>query len=230
MAVQFDAATALTYNQLIQRVRDFTGDEDSTAANQRWSDARIAREMNDELRKMYIQMGLSQSTGAISSVNLTYTASSQSVALPEQASTSPIVRVEDITNSSLPVPLSFVPQHDIEKYNNTRTDVQYYTRVWTVLDEEIAVRPVNDAAITLRIWTMRVPYILDGAAASTDQSPIMPGLEELITLGAAIRLLEVDDELTPVRLARYVDLWGRFLAVCTKFKGPQMVRNNRRYR
>ena len=59
------------------------------------------------------------------------------------------------------------------------------------------------------------------------QAAIPAGSEEVIAVGAAIRLQEVDAEIPPTRIERYRDLRGQALPAAVRIRGPGRVRSNR---
>jgi hypothetical protein len=230
MAVQYDEATASALSDLLTATRDALGDEDAAAANQRWSDARIFRALNLEIKKFQLECNLHETGPWLSSVSLTYTADSETVTLPEQARTHPIVRVEDVTSAAIPIEIPHISHFTAERYNENTGDSLNRRNVFSVLGDAIALRPKPANAISLRLWTVRSPYVFDAVADTTNQLPLYPGVEEVFSLGAAIRLQETDEEISEGRVARYLDLFHRAVKAATRFRGLRYVGNNRRYK
>lgn len=229
MAVITTQAAAETIANLITRTRRALGDTSTITANQRWSDAEIIDAMNLELYKMSAEWGLGNSEQAMTSTTLTYTAGSNTVALPSGPDVNPIFMVENYTDTNHPYRLqhvSFLEANSGSRDYEIRSSGGLF---WSRAGSSIAVRPVSNAGITLRIWYLRAPYGTSTSYGGTDQQPWPVQHEELISLGAAIRLQEVDDELPQSRLMRYDDLWKRFSASKNFNRGPVYVRRTRRY-
>lgn len=241
MAIDTTRAAALIIEHasnvptLIWRVREAVGDVDTSSANQRWSDAQITDAINLEIMKMSNQLNVRDAASSLTSLNISYTADATSVALTSPANVQPIYRVEDITSSTTrPTPLDRTSNFAMEQHGQIGDQAFSSRYVWALEGGNIAVRPIPTKALTLRVWYLQGPYAIpvatDGTPAdATDQHPMPVGNEELITLGAAIRLQETDAEIPPVRVARYGDLWLRFLATSKRFLGPKFVRRNRRW-
>lgn len=224
MAVTTDTAAAITLTNLITRVRRAVGDTDTSTTNQRWADAEIIDAINLELYKIASEWSLGQATQALTSTTLSYTADSDSVALPSGPDVNPIFLVEDYTDSSNPIRIHHQSFLDANVYY---PDVLAGFR-WSRDGSSIVIRP-NGKTLTLRIHYIRPPYSLSSVDPSKQQ-PWPVQHEELVSVGAAIRLQEVDDEIPPGRMERYMDLWQRFLRSKNHNRGPQYVRANRKYR
>lgn len=224
MAVITDQATAETIANLLTRTRRALGDTDTSTTNQRWSDAEIIDGINLEMFKMSAEWGLGQTTQAITSTTLTYTASADTVALPSGPDVNPIFLIEDYSDSNNPLRIENESFLSANEYSRSSTST------WSRAGSSIALRPAPDSSTTLRIWYVRPPYATSTSYGGTDQQPWPIQHEELITLGAAIRLQEVDGEIPPNRMERYADLWMRFVRSKNHNRGPQHVRNNRKYR
>lgn len=221
MAIVFVAATAATLSTLQTRVRRVLGDTDTSAANQRWSDTEITDAINLELMKMGTELGIKAGSGyALAETTMTYTAAATSVTLPTGPRTQGIYSVEDITEGATsPTLLHF---NAMDSPQNAYGQIR-----WGLLGDGIALRPAPSSARTLRIRYVREPYVI---SASGDQAPFPVGNEELISLGAAIRLARTDEEGMAGLREDYNDHWLRFLATAKRMRGRKMVRNDRRYR
>lgn len=233
MAVITDQESAATILELQTRVRRAVGDTESAAANQRWTDSEINDAINLELQQMSSEWGIGNTAPAITSTNLSY--SGASTALPAGPDVNPIFMVEDITDSNNPIRLHFASVLEADKYDLDGSYTGGRGRRWSRQGSNIILRPSPDATVTLRIWYLRAPYAftLDGSGDetdNTDQQPWPVQHEELISLGAAIRLQEVDGEIPQGRLERYAGLWQRFVRSKYQNRGPIYVRKNRRYR
>ncbi len=221
MAIVFTQAAAATLTSLQTRVRRILGDTDASVGNQRWSDAEILDALNLELMKMGTELGLKAGSGyALAETTMAYTADSVSVTLPAGPRTQGIYSVEDISGGvNSPTRLHF---DGLDTPQNAHGQAR-----WSLLGDALTIRPTPSGAMTLRIRYVREPYIL---ATGTDQHPLPVGNEEVISLGAAIRLGRTDDELPPGLREDYNDQWLRFLASAKRMRGRKMVRNDRRFR
>lgn len=226
MVIASAEATAATFTSLLTRVRRAVGDNDANSANQRWTDEEITDAIYLEIYKMHAESSLGNSAPNITSATVTYTAEAYAVDLPSGPDVNAILFVEDYTDSNNPIRLKYESILEGDDY------LQYYhystssSRTWARVGRQIAVRPKSSAALTLRIWYIRSPY----TGTTTLQQPFPVAHEELISLGAAIRLQEVDDEVPRMRVERYADLWRRFERSKSKNRGPLFVRKNRRFR
>ena len=230
MAIITDEATAETIGNLITRIRRAVGDTDATAVNNRWADAEIVDALNLELNKMSAEFGLGNSSQAMTSTTLTYTAGAETVTLPSGPDVSPIFLVEDITNTANPIRIEFASFLEAGRMQLDSAYLSGQGYRWSRAGDSIALRPSLSTAVSLRIWYMRAPYGTSTSYAGTDQQPWPVQHEELISLGAAIRLQEVDEEVPGGRVERYVELWNRFVRSKNQHRGPVYVRRNRRYK
>lgn len=217
MAIVETASTPITLTNLYTRLRRALGDEETSPSNQRWNDLALLDAVNMEMIKIQTATGLRGSGAQEVSVNLTYTAESDSVALPAGALSQPITRVEDMADTTRPQVLTPVSAQGVGDGHNGP--------VWAIRGSTIVVRPNTQR--TLRIWYIRPPLVY--ALSGTDQHSLPMAAEELISLGASIRLQEVDDEVPPGRRERYAELWLLMLAAAKKVRGPKSVRNDRRF-
>lgn len=179
---------------------------------------------------MGTEMGLMDSSAALESTTLSYTASSETVALPAGAKSQPIFMIEDVTDSTYPVRLGRLSTFDASSVNAS-AGTGY---AWARFGETVALKPKPSVDVSLRIWYIREPYViaLDGSGdetTGTDQHAMPVGHEEIISLGAAIRLQEVDGEIPNGRIERYNEMWMRFLQAARKSRGPKYIRRNRRF-
>lgn len=231
MAITTTRATAARIDTIITRVRRTIGDTETTAANQRWSDSEIIEAVNFELLKMATEAQINDPEPALESTTLSY--SGLSTALPSAVDGSSIFMVEDYSETNSPVRLDYVSVLDLD---TDYIDSSFYggRKRWSIQGANIVVRPKSD--LTLRIWYVAPPYIIQTstptgeASDSSDQHSQFVAHEELISLGAALRLQENDDEIPRNRFERYIDHWRRFQADLRKNSAPIYVRRNRRWR
>jgi hypothetical protein len=160
------------------------GDTETTAANQRWADTSLDYAINDQLREMYADAGMLDSNYELSA-DFAYTASAESTALPLAQQFVPIVRIADVTNASRPIELTRTAAHAGERNRSALAPT-----TWQRIDGAIQLRPVPTSARTLRISYIGNPFQV--TAATGDQHAYPVAHEELICLGACIRLQEVE--------------------------------------
>ena len=232
MAVLSTRATAATISVLTLRVRKLIGDTDTDTNNQRWLDADIRTELDYSIAAMYTKMSAGNPAPWIGTADLTYTANYRSVSIPTGIEAQSIYKVEDVTTASDPIYIAYRSMDQLDRFSDEDgfsivgaqiTDAGVATQV-----QSIALRPIPTSAKTLRIYSL-APFIpVSGAATpSTDQHPLNPTFEEVITLGAAIRLQEVDNQVPVTRMARYQELMEEFREQCSRYIGPVYVKNTR---
>lgn len=232
MTVLETRAAALTITDLRIRVRDLTGDVDTNTANQRWSDAKIDRAISDMIAWMYVQLSIDPAVYSLSTT-MTYTASAETTALPAETHSNGIIKVEDLDDTLSPHLMRRVSFQDLETFTDT-THAGWLVRpsfVWTLVGINIAVRPKPLVAKSLRIWYIANPWTIIGAAApSTDQQPMSVAFEELLSLGAAVKLFRVDDEVPPQFLSDLAEMKDDFKIFAQRYLGPRRIRSRRRWR
>lgn len=225
MAILTTPATAATVTALIGRVRTAVGDTQASAAGQKYSNTDILRAIDDTIAEMTAEM-YEDAGPFLEEENLTYTANARLVSLTGARIGSAIYKVEDIDNVLAPEFIDYVDALDLDKDD--------FQNGWTFIGNQIALRPIPTAAKTLRISYLRYYIPISGSAApSTDQHSMSVNHEEVIVIGAAIRLQEIDDEVPPMRYRRYYGdastpgLWKKFLVYALKFRGPAYIRDTR---
>lgn len=227
-----------SFQQLLNTTRRFLGDTSTNTSNQRWSDHEILEAIGFEISKMALELGIMDGAGNAENTTMTYTANATSVA---HGVNGYIYKIQDETDSAtLPRVMDHGSFFDLEKIGGGAYDQNLGARyVWTNQGyANIAVRPIPSSARTLRLFYMRGPYFLAWDSTSdddlsdevlTDQHVYLVSNEELICLGAALRLKRVDGEATEHERLDYIDLWDRFRAGARLNRGPAWVRNNRRW-
>lgn len=234
MALLTTRAVAATVSTLITKVRRLIGDTDTTTTNQRWSDSDILAMVDDMLAEMYVLVTENDPSGFLQTSDMTYTADALAVALPSGIAANNIYKVEKVDDQTAPVFLRHRNYLDINEYTDERgwclgaMAIDSAGTATAAPGGAIALRPIPTAATALRIYTL-APYIpVSGSAAqSTDQHALSINHEELITLGAAIRLQEVDNEVPPTRLPRFQTLWDQYEKTVNRYSGRQYVANTR---
>jgi hypothetical protein len=183
---------------------------------------------------MYAELAIDPAA-FLTSTTLSYTANTESVAIPAAALYSPIYKVEDYTDSSYPLELLYLSPSTIDSYVSP-----FGVYSWTRVGNNIKYVPKPESSKTLRIWYVKnpllpydaTPYDSSGnptITSATSQHAYPVAHEELIGVGAAIRLQEEDDEIPKNRLVRYEELWDRFRRQTRYNQGRRRVANIRRY-
>jgi len=228
-------AAASTIAALRLRIRRAVGDieGDASPTAPRWSDTAIDQAAIDQMFDMYSELAIDPSR-VMQRASLTYTADAASVALGETYAAAPIVMIEEVVANSR-YPLARVDYLDIEKFGRDGDADVLSTpgnRVWSFFDNGIAVRPTPNSNLALEVSYIGNPLTLAGASTpTTDQQPLPVEFEPVLVLGAALNLLEVDDQTPMVRMhrMRYERMWERFQLRATQYRGPIFCRNIRRF-
>lgn len=202
------------------QVREKVGDNNAT----RYTSAQINQALNDAMKEMYTVLGRDIG-GVLATANLTYAAGAESQALDDSYAAAPIYRVEDFSDTNNPLLLDYVSPSEIETYRGSEAanlnNLEYLPRMrWSLLGEAIVVRPLPNAALTLRISYHPASWVV---TADSDQHPFFYNFEELIVIGAAYRLLEVDGEPAAITFAARADRMLQELAAKPRIRGPRRV-------
>lgn len=234
MAILTSRATAATVNALITKVRRAVGDTDSDTNNQRWSSSDILAEMDHCIAEMYVEATGGDPSGFLLATDMTYTASARSVALPTGLEGSQIYKIEDVTTQTSPTYVTYRPVDQVDRFGDEdgwSLQAQAINDAGTITQAPggaIALRPIPSAATTLRVYTIgNFLPVSTAATPSTDQHPMNVNNEELIVLGTAIRLQEIDNEVPVTRIMRHQKLWEAYQVTCSRVKGPVYVKPTR---
>lgn len=218
-------------------VRDEVGDPDTDADGnampsgaRRWTDTHVEKAINLQLIEMQTLMGIQLEGESLVSTDLSYTASSSEVALGATVGGEAIQKIDDVTGTTVRR-LSYVTPLEIEDYSLVDTMTVLPTRVWTLVSTgtsyAIQVRPLPTGDLTLRVWYMAAPIVAD---SDTDAHLLAARWHELITVGAAFKLLSRDDECSDQMIKRRQELMDEFQLFAKRIRGPERVRNSRRAR
>jgi hypothetical protein len=183
---------------------------------------------------MYAELAI-EPAAFLTSTTVAYAANSESVTLSSTHWSTPIYKVEDYTDTSAPFELLYLSPMNADSYLSPMG-----VFAWSRQGDTIRYIPKPETARTLRIWYLKNPlspynsttYDSSGdpqISDTTSQQPYPVAHEELIGVGAAIRLQEEDDEIPPHRLVRYEELWDRFRRQSRYNQGRRRVVNVRRY-
>jgi hypothetical protein len=172
---------------------------------------------------MWNMLGAEDASAYKTSVDLTYTSGSASIAITSTVAPQAIYQLEDISTVTSPLPYDWMDSLDLNKFP--------LRRGWTLMGDNIAIRPIPSADLPIRVWYLLPPIRTgDSNSTSTDQIPMIINHEELIILGAAIRLQETDTEVPQDRRTRYDSLTEDFLKSASRYRGPTYVRQTRIFR
>ena len=204
---------------LLTAVRNAVGDKATATQSQRFEDDEIFAAIDFSLAEMWATLQAGNIAGRLQSHTLTYEGESEP--MPSGVEANAIYKVEDYSDAAAPMLLNYVGYEDVGRVRARPC--------WSLLNNSIYVYPEPETSITLRIWTAAAfPRTADAAGTDTHILPI--NHEELIILGAAIRLQEVDDEVAPGRLARKAELMKLFQEAAPRIKARKYVGNVRHFR
>lgn len=240
-----DRRLVASMNQLRTRVRRQTGDLDGD----RWGTAPLDEAINDQLVDMANDLAISHPGEAITYTTMTYPAgTSDPVDLPAAVAAEAIYRVDDVTVASRPVQLDYCsPLSGLDLDLQTGL-VTRGKMVYTLFGPEVNADPADDSGITgriklfprdassttLRLYYFQRPFVMPATedGATTDElddimNPFSPRWLELIALGAAIKLLRRDDEVSNQQIMAYAALKQQFTSFAARRRGPQRIRRKR---
>lgn len=210
------------------RVQRDTGDTDG----ERWSTENIDEAINNQLIELGTEMAISYPGDALVTVDLTYSTETQPVDLPNEVGVEAVYRVDDISTSATPFQLSYVSPLELDEFETntalngfSRREYTLYGATTDAQSPRIQLLPKPAAATTLRIYYIATPYYM---VNETDTSPLSPRWVELVSLGAALKLLRRDDEATTQQVMSYGRLWHQFQQFNRRQKGPRVIRRRRK--
>lgn len=220
--------TSETLNNIRYRVQRDTGDLDG----ERWSIENMDEAINNQLLEMGTEIALSYPGDALVTAELAYSSSTDPVDLPDVVGVEGVYRVDDITTPATPVQLSYVSPLELNEFESaaTFTDASKvkYTLFGSTTDAQsprIQLLPKPANVTTLKIYYIATPYYMGNAS---DTSPLSPRWVELVSLGAAIKLLRRDEEATSQQMMSYGRLWMQFQQFNRRQKGPRTIRRRRK--
>jgi hypothetical protein len=234
-------AAAQTVAQLLTRIRREVGDPSTDAAGnliptaaRRHQDHEIIETLNDELIKLGNLMAIQHGGEALVHADLIYTesADNEGDGLPAGVNAEGIALVTDISDPTSPIEIFWLNARDLETQVPVSDTyrVQIARRFYTLRadpatnDYRIVVRP-NAASLAIRVHYVATPFIV---AASGDAPLLSARWREVIGLGAAIRLMSVDEEVPDQLAGRYAEQMGIFSRFASRQKNPERVRMLRR--
>lgn len=162
----------------------------------------------------------------------TYTAGAVSVAIPGAGTFDPIVKVENISDTSKPIYIPAVPFDEIERYAIADSGSAYVPRglpyrcclvEGTVPDRHLLIRPRPVAALAIRVWRVGAPIIWTSAEAQ----PLAAHWEDLMVLLAAQELLGRLEGMNPDQNARLALIMDDFRGAANRRRQPQRIGRKR---
>lgn len=242
-APQIGTTTALT-DGLVNRVRLELGDPmyDAAgnlipAAGRRHSDYNIILKINDTLLELGNKMAMSHTGDAMTFTTFSYAedTGNEGDVLPSGINQEAITHVFDTTDANTPIELFYLNPLDLAKIPvsdpySTTIARRYYTLIAdTTTDLRIVVRP-SASGRTFTIWYLVAPFVSDATALPSTDAPLLGARwKELIALGAAVRLLSINEEVPQTMLARYAAAMQDFISFSRRQKHPERVRMIRRF-
>jgi hypothetical protein len=244
MPLTLARSTVQALSSLITLVRDEISDPATFPSGasipekqRRWTDTRITRAIHAQIADMANAKSPGSDSENLQYTDFTYTADAFSVTLPSVAAlvSAHVYKLEDISDTSNPAPCEYVSPLDLDNLSYDLRMRDWRLR-WTLLAGpsaseslatsaiHVAVRPRPSANLAMRVWTF-APAIL--TAATTDTLPQSDRWFELISLGAARKLLRVDNEFTEQQEGDFQRLWVQYVSRCDRNDGPVRVRRQR---
>lgn len=230
MAVVSTEAVPSSITTLRKRVRRATTDRNTDTARQRWSDADVDQAIIDMLFQMYAEMNLA-TTDFIKTSTVTYTANADSYTLADGLQTNLIYAIEDVTQPLAPILLGELEPAEADALGSPSITFSLY---WFHMPGAIALRPIPSMDRQIKIFFMSnpmTPYTYDSSGnpttTATNQHPYPVQHEELIVIGAAVRLQEEINAVPDTRMRRFNDLWEQFVRFANANGGPARVTQKR---
>lgn len=225
MTVVRTNAIAATFQELRDGVRRCAGDLDRT----RFDNPDVDWALNHAMAEVHREMGLEPSQ-VLSTSDVSYTSGADSIALNDTMAIASIYRAENVSQST-PVPMTYVAPQDIERYRRVHDDFldaegeRRWLYRWSIQGTNLYIRPRG--AVTVRLHFMQTPWVVAG---DDDQHPYPVELQEFIEQAAALRLLEIDDQVPLARMNRLSQLRNDMVRYARRFRGPRKIRRIRPFR
>ena len=225
--------TKETLTEIRARVLREVGDPDGDRWNSDGNYTDVDEAVNNQLMEMGTHMAADFPGEALLRSTITYDESSAPVALGSTIESEAVYKVEDITTTNLPIVLEYISPLELEDYDPGQVFGPYYRFRYSLFApsgidphaHRIQLYPKANTSMTLRISYIGKPFVL-GAAG--DSSPLSPRWVELVSLGAAIKLLRRDEEATQQQYIAFAKLHEQFVNFSQRQRGPKRVRRRRR--
>ena len=224
---------AETLTNLRARVLREVGDPDGDRWNADTLYTEVDEAVNNQLVEMANQMAATFPGEALLRTTFTYTESSAPVDLPAAVGAEAIYKVEDVSSANLPINIEYISPLAVEDFDPGEVFGSYYKFRYSLLAPSgtdvdayrIQLYPKASGSMTLRVSYIEAPFIVD---APSDEAPMSPRWTELISLGAALKLLRRDGEATDIQLMEHQRLWHAFVTQSQRQRGPKRIRRRRR--
>jgi hypothetical protein len=240
-------SAAITLTTMESRVRDEIGDpaldfEGNTipAGSRRYSDAQVDTAINDMLMEMYTfihrrdpghdlvtSAAVTYSGGGNSSLNLTDN-------IADIAAGAEVYMVMDETTSAVNRRLDYVSPVELESFNSRLgTETRVATRKYTLEAQSdgdiiLKIRPNPLQGLSVRVKYVLTPLIWQ-TSSKNDVHSMTARWRELMTLGAAKKLMRRDDEIPLQSQQEYDRLWMQFMLYAKRVKsGDRKIQIRRR--
>jgi len=226
MVVVRTRKTAATWADLETDFREFAGDN----LSQRYTSTQVQRFLRYSAEEIWNILGYDPAAN-LTEASMTYTADADAVDLPEAVASAPLMAVVDATNSRSRKPVRIVSPSELERYETTDDSPEadtYSDRVCAIIGNQLAVRPVPAASLSLTLRYVAAFYT--PTAGAGDQHPYPINHEELLVLGAVIRAQETDSQAPPSRVARHQRMLDQLRETGSRNIGSTGVVNARRVR
>jgi len=233
MALLRKAAETLTLirGRVLREVGDPDGDRWNADSN--YTD--IDEAVNNQLIEMGNFMAKDFPGEALLRATMTYDESSAPVSLPSAVGSEAVYKVEDISTTNLPIALEYVSPLELEDYDPGEVFGSYYRFRYSLFGpsgtdasaHRIQLYPKANTSLSLRVSYIATPFVFD-ATVPGDNAPLSPRWIELISLGAALKLLRRDEEATQQQYLAYAKLNKEFVEFSQRQRGPKRVRRRRR--
>tara|TARA_Y100001963_G_C6790625_1_gene455211 strand:- start:5612 stop:6316 length:705 start_codon:yes stop_codon:yes gene_type:complete len=222
-----------TLTQIRARVLREVGDPDGDRWNSDSNYTDVDEAVNNQLMEMGTHMAADFPGEALLRTTITYNESSAPVSLGSTIESEAVYKVEDISTENLPIVLEYISPLELEDYDPGEVFGSYYRFRYSLFGpsgtdphaHRIQLYPKANTSLSLRVSYIGKPFIMGSAS---DHSPLSPRWVELVSLGAAIKLLRRDEEATQQQYIAYGKLWEQFTQFSQRQRGPKRVRRRRR--
>ena len=241
MALARQAVTTLT--AIISQVRDEVSDPDTdvqgnSVTPQKYSNAQVTRAIEYMLGEMGRIRGIVAPSSVLRYVDLTVTLGEADFPSAVALNALMIYKAERVLDYGVDA-ITYVSALEVEQHDTPLTGIRVPHRFTiiaasdpTVAAWRFVMRPKTSCVV--RLWYV-VGNIIPGTGA--DNVPDSLPWLELIVLGAALKLMSIENRATPGQEMRYygngrdvTGLWPQFLLAATNAGGPKRIRPEGKFR
>lgn len=224
-AAPFELSTLLS--KVKYEVGDLSGDYP------RYGETQILLAVADQLVDMSNEALARDKSADVLTVDMTYSGSATE--LPEEVGHESVLRVDNIEDAVIPVPLQYVSPHTATEHQITigrSTPFRYRYTLMGPADvaenarPRIVLFPKPSGSVDLRVWYIAGPMAIE--AESMDPNPQSSRFNEVVVLGAALKLMRREGQATAQQLEAYARLWRSFQALCRRPSGKKRISRTRR--